>query len=325
MPLSRIALALSVGLIVAVPARAVDPYLPADTQAYVSVNLRKALDSKLFKENALAPAREAIKSVPPVADLLAELGLDPFKDIDSVILSSPLAKEHDRGLVIVHGSFSEVKLKAKAAKLKKAKDESVKVHEVSLGSGVKHDVYELAVNGEMSVFVALASPKVVLLSPGKDYIIDALKQGRAGKKVALKNKELQELIEGLDAKQALTVAVPGKLLHGVGKELDFLPEKLRDALKHVEAVGGGVSVGDSFKLELAITTRNAENARAIREAMNFASKLALAGLGVLGTESPEINLAFEVVKSIKVTGRGKVVGLNATLTADTLKDLFGGD
>ena len=34
-----------------------------------------------------------------------------------------MAKENDRGLVIIQGSFSEVKLKAKAAKLKKEKDD----------------------------------------------------------------------------------------------------------------------------------------------------------------------------------------------------------
>ena len=47
------------------------------------------------------------------------------------------------------------------------------------------------------------------------------------------------------------------------------------------------------------------------------------GLALLGEEKKEIALLYEVVKSIKVIGKGKVVGLSAQVTADTLQDLFG--
>jgi hypothetical protein len=304
-------------------AAALDPHLPADTQLYVSLDLKKILDSPLFKDHLLGPARDALKGVDGVTELLDELGLDPFKDISRVIIASPDTKEADRGLVILHGTFDAAKLKAKAAKLKKEKDESVKVHDVPLGGGVKHEVYEVVLPGDASLFVALAAPKVLLASPGKDYIIDALKQGRAGKKPALKSKQVQELIEQLDAKNTLSIAVPGKMLGEVGK-VDWLPGKANEALAAIDTVGGGLAIGEEFRIDLAISSKDEENAKTVRDYLKTGMKLALAGLAFLGDENnPGIGLLFEVVKSAKVGGKGRVATLTAELKAGTLKELFG--
>ncbi len=315
-------LTLLVLLLAAVPALALDPHLPADTQSYVSLDVRKILDSALFKDHLLGPAKDALKELGEVTTLLDEIGLDPFKDIHRVIVAAPDAKEADRGLVILHGTFDAAKLKAKAAKLKKDKDESVKIHEVPLGGGAKHDVYEFAVPGGTSLFAALASPKVLLASPGKDYVIDALKQAKAGKKPTLKSKVLQELIEQLDAKHTLSVAFPGKALGGVGK-IDWLPGKANEAIEAIEMVGGGLIIGDELKFDLAISAKDEDNAKTVRDFLKTGTKLALAGLAFLGDDKPGLGLLFDLVKSAKVGGKGRVVGLSAELKADSLKELFG--
>src|SRR6476469_4916313 len=63
-----------------------DPYLPADTETFVTVHLRQIIDSPLFKKYGLEPIRDALRSADEVNDVLKDLALDPFTDIDRVTI-----------------------------------------------------------------------------------------------------------------------------------------------------------------------------------------------------------------------------------------------
>src|SRR5262249_16165645 len=104
------ALALLLAFPLVAPAAALDPYLPADTQSYVSINVKRLLAAPLVKKHALEPAKQAIKDIDGAGALLKELGFDPFKDLDRVIISSPGGKETDRGLITLYGTFDAAKI-----------------------------------------------------------------------------------------------------------------------------------------------------------------------------------------------------------------------
>lgn len=300
---------------------ALDPHTPSDTQIYVAIDVRTAFDSEFFKDNVLGPARDLLKQIEGADKVLEELGLDPFKDIDRLVIATPTTKDNDRGLLVAYGRFDPAKFGKRVDRLKRDSDESIKLHEIPLGAGAKHTVYEVAIPGtEMAVFVALKDGKTLLVSPGKDYIVDALKATRAGTKPSLKNKDLEALIARLEvSKRVLTVAMPGSALVGVD---DLIPGAA-EALKGIEAIGGGLTIGKEVEFDLAISTTTDENAQQIRSTLEKGTKLATAGLALLGEDRKDLTLLFEVVKSIKVIGKGKVVGVSARVTADTLQDLFG--
>jgi hypothetical protein len=313
-------------LVLAVPAgvRAadLDPYLPADTEFYLSVNVREILDSPLVKKNALPSLRDALGSVEEVNDVLKDLGFDPFKDLDRIIVASPSSGDNDRGLIVVRGTFDVKKFQDKAADAAQNNDDVLKIHKVPLGGGVTHEVYQVDVPGQdLTLYVTLAGNKTMLVSRGKDYVVNALKQVRAKKQPVLKNKAFQALVESMDAKQSLTVAVLGKSL-GALEDLQILPKGVRDALASIEAIGGGVTVGKEMKLDLAVSTKNEQSARTVRDAVDKGVKLGLVGLALLGDDRKELSLLLEVMKTVKVSGKAKVVSLSAKLTADVLDDFF---
>jgi len=301
------------------PARAgdLDPHLPADTTTYFTVNVRQVLDSRLVKKYALAPAREFLKEA-GAEDVFKDLGFDPLKDVDRVIVAGPGGKDVDRGLLIVRGSFDTDKL----TKTAEARPEVTK-HNVPLGGGAKHLVYEFSTEGaELPLFFAFVSDKVVIASPGKDYVVESLKQARANKKVVLKDKATQQMIERLDDKQSLSLIVPGKgLADAVGQHL---PRAFKGALDEVKVIGGGLTVSDEIKLDLAVSTSSDESARAFREKADRALKLALVPLSLV-EDNKALGMVLEVVKSVRVGGRGKQVTLSAKLSADVVDDLFGKD
>jgi len=295
----------------------VDPHTPADTKSYFCVNVKQVLSSPLVKKHALDPARDALRES-GADEVLKELGIDPFKDIDRVTMASPGGKSADRGLIIVRGTFD-------AAKITKAAENhgQVQTHKTPLGGGASHPIYEFTVEGqETSMFFALSGDKTLLASPGKDYVVDALKQGRAKTKVALKDKTVQQMIERMDDKQSVSFVVQARqIADAVG---EHLPLGLRRSLERLEAIGGGLTVSEELKLDLAVATRDERSAQSLRETGDKALKLALVGLSLV-EDNKQLGVALEVVKSVRIGGRGNQVTLTARLTADVLDDLFGKD
>jgi len=302
-----------------------DAYLPADTEFYLAANIRQILDSPLIKEIAVKPLRDAIGDAQDVNDVLKDLGFDPFKDLDRIIVAGPSSGEADRGLIVLHGAFDVKKFQDKAADAAQNNNDVLTIHKVPLGGGATHEVYQVDVPGQdMTLYVSLASNKTVLIARGKDYVVDALKQARLKKKPVLKNKAFQAIVEKMDAKQSVSLAVLGKTL-GAFEDADGLPKPLRNALASIEVIGGGVTAGKEVKIELSVATKDEQNAAAVRTALDKGVKLGLVGLALLGDEHKGLNLLLEVMKTVKVTGKGKVVSVSGTLTADVLADFFKND
>jgi hypothetical protein len=310
-----------VALALAAPtARAdLDPYLPADTESYLSVNVKQVLASNLVKKYGLDPAKKALKEM-ELNGLLQELGIDPFRDIDRVQIATPTTTERDRGLGILTGTFDVARLRKKADNAARDNDDSVKLHRFNLGGGAMQDVYEIAIPGqEQTMFVAVVGNKTLLASPGKDYVVEALKQARLRKKPALKNRGFQAVVEKIDPRQGVSVALLGSSF-SKNEWLDLLPGNYRDAVSGIEVVGGGLAFGNEIKLELVISTKSDRAARDLRDVLTKGVRLAQTALAFLGQDNKIVGLLNEVLGTVRVGGRGKVLSVSGKLTADVLQD-----
>jgi hypothetical protein len=126
---------------VPVPAGAggIDKFLPEDTEIVVKLNVRQLVDSKLVKKLAADAPKEGLPNQEEIEAILKDLGFDPDKDLDHVILAAPLNPgDDDRGLVVVHGKFDLDKFKKKAETTAKDNADILKIHK----SG-NHQIYEV--------------------------------------------------------------------------------------------------------------------------------------------------------------------------------------
>jgi hypothetical protein len=210
-------------------------------------------------------------------------------------------------------------MKKKAEDAAKANEASVKTHKVKVGTATQV-IYEVAIPGQdLSLFVAAIDNKTLLASPGKDYVVDALKRG-AAKKVVLKNRAFQSVVEKLDPKQGVSLAMLGGSL-GKSQWLDALPQTYKDALSNIEIIGGGVGFGNEVKVNLLISTKTTRDAGVLRDALTKGVRLAQVGLAFLGDDYPALRVVSEVLNTVRAGGKGKVLALSAKLTADVLDDL----
>lgn len=317
------ALVLLLGSAVGARAAEIEPLLPPDTETFLSVNVRQILDSAVFKKGLLARLKAELEQAGDghLKDALRDLGIDPFKDIDRLVVAAPGGKETDRGLIIARGTFDTAKFKSKGDDAIRQHPDGVKLHKVPLGAGKTHEVYEVVIpQQDLSLFVCLVDNKLLVASPGKDYVVDALKNARDKKTPALKSKDFQNLLEKLDPKQSISVALLGKALNN--GNFGDLPQILTDTFGSIEAIGGGLTVTDDLRLEVLLASKTTDGAKKTQQALDKGVKMALVGLGLLADDRKELSLLMEIVKSIKVSNKGKVVGVTGKLTQDVLDDFF---
>jgi hypothetical protein len=308
------------------PARAgeVDRYLPDDTEIVVNVNVRQILDSPLVKKHALEKLRELVKGMDQVDDILKDLGFDPFTDLDRVVAAQPDSPERDRGLLIAHGRFDLAKIKARGEQAAQDNGDVLKIHKVPDGKGGQFLVYEVALPGnneEVSLFVAFPEKTTVLASLGKDYVVDALRKTGRKAAPALKSKEFQALLERTDVRQSISVAALGSALaKGAGREA---PKQTREAVEKIDAVAGGLTIGAGIKVELVVSTKTAEDARQLKTSADAGLNQALVLLGVAANLDKNLSPVLDIVKTLRVTAKGKLVTLKGEVSADVLEEALG--
>jgi hypothetical protein len=311
--LSLTALALASAPLSAAP---LDVHVPPDTEMLVTVNVRQIVDSPLFKKHALGPAKDALKDLSDVEDILKDLGFDPFKNLDRIIAASPGG---DKGLLIVHGKFDLAKFKAKGDDAARDNPDILKIHKIGDGGGGQFTVYEvvLPTDDDDSIFVSIPNDRTMLVSSGKDDVVEALKRGKGKKKATLKNKDFQALVEKMSSKQSVSVAALGKALKGGA--LDEAPKMVKNLVEKVEAVGGGITFGNDVRLELLVSTKTERDAKELRDGTNNGLKLALAALLVLSEDRKDLEALADMLKTIRITAKGKVVTFRARVSGELIQ------
>lgn len=302
----------------AAPARAaeLDKYLPEDTEMVVSVNVRQILDSEFYKKNVGDAARDALNGVEQAPEILKDLGFDPFKDLDRVIVAAPGGAEQDRGLLIAHGRFDLDKFRAKAESASKDDPDILKIHKISDGADGKFLVYEVKVNDQApTVFVALADATTLLASPGKDYVVDAMRKASSKEAPALKNKQMQAILGRMNDKQSASLAVVGSALS------EGVPQEVKDLFEKIDAIGGGVTLDDDIKIEASASAKSVDDAKDVGDDLKSYLNQARLLLSALAfTKNAKVDVLIDLVNSVKISVKDKTVVVKATVSADAIGD-----
>src|SRR5262249_49999066 len=158
-------------LLLAVPVRAaeVDKLLPNDTETLVTVNVRQIIDSPLVQKLGVDKFKKALNEQDEAKKLLAELGFDPLKDLDSITFALSSGSDTDKNLVIIHGKFDVAKFNAKGEEVAKDMKDALKITKVPGpgAEGGKINLYEVTnvPNLPSGLFVAVVDKNTIVASP----------------------------------------------------------------------------------------------------------------------------------------------------------------
>jgi hypothetical protein len=308
-------------LLAAAPARAaeVDKLLPNDTESVLTVNVKQIFESGLVKKIGLDKVKQALKDQSEVAKALDDLGFDPFKDLDTIIIADSSGTDVDKGLIIFRGKFDVEKFKKKAEQEAKEHKDNIKITEVADGLGGKTQLYEInspdVANGQ-TVFVAFAGKGAIVASPGKDYVLDAIEQEAGKRKAQLKNKELAALLGKVDNKQSVWWTILGSTLEK--SPLPATDDTVKDIISKIDNAVFGVTIDKDVKLEVTGNAKSADDAKKLGEYLENGLDTATGFLGLAVGQYKELKPLLKVVKEIKPSVKDKVVSVEATVPGDVI-------
>jgi hypothetical protein len=295
------------GQVPAAGAGDMNQYVPADSIVVIKINVRQLLDSPLARDY-WAPGLRARyeKDYGETQAFFKDVGFDLFKDLDRVILTGPGDDAPRKGLAILRGRFDPAKIRAKVDDLIKSQPDMAKVLRAPDAKGGDFRIYQAFPGSFGSLFIAVPDATTVFFSEDENVVLEALKKGAAQGKVELKDKDLQAVLEGLDDKQAISVAAVGGVLEQI--VLPDVPAAIRDSLQRVAVFSGGLTLGDDVKLEVTLTSKTEGEAKALYAVARTGVHLALAVVVLNEDEdNPLDELLFDVVQSIKVRSKDRSV------------------
>lgn len=315
---------LAVVLAAAPAARAAEPdkLLPADSEFVMSVNVKQVLDSDIIKKYALEQLKQALQGN-DARKFLTDLGLDPLKDVDKVVLGGSGKDQSDaKVLMVVHGKFDPEKLfKAAEAQTKKDPDH------FSLVKDGKDVMFKYQPDNGNPVYGTVVDDKTVVAGSDKKMITTAL-AAAGGTKPTL-SKDLTTLIGRMDDKASLWMAavVKDKLnnvkLPGGGGG----NPNVQGQLAKMETVTAVVRVTADIGLDVTLGMKDADAADELGKTIEEGLTQLKGLLPFLAAQNPQMKPLVEASKSLKSDIKDKSVTITAKLPGSAIGELLkqGGD
>ena len=318
--LSRMVLgaALAIGFVAATAStsRAAEPdkLLPADADTVVHVNIKQILDTDIIKKYALEQLKQVLDGQ-DAKKLLNEIGLDPLKDIDKVVVGANIKGRNDtKFLLIVHGTFDPDKLyKAAEAQSKKDADRFAMIKD---GNTVIFK-YQPE-NGENPIYGTVVNDKTVVAGSDRKMIANALKAAEEGKKAPIK-QELADLVRKMDEKASFYAV---GLVKGKFDEFQFpgggnLPVDLsaiQKLLPKTESMAVTVKIGMDVNVDVTLSMKDDNTANEMRDTLDDLIKQMKPLIALAGAAEPRAKPLADVLTTIKTATKNKDVTISGKVT-----------
>jgi hypothetical protein len=231
-----------------------DKLVPSDAEVVASVNVRKLLDSDLFKKYGQDAAKAGLQD-PNAKKLLGAMGLDPLKDIESILVTSA-GTEKPKMLVVARGKFDVSKIQTAAENYAKDKPDDLKINKVH---GLT--IYEGKGNGDQKVFAHLVGDgKTLMASTDQDYLVQAVQTPSGGP-----SKQMQNALSKVSGKDEAWVAAV--ITAEMNKQIAGNPQT-KDLADKLEAITGTIDVSSDVQINLTVHTTDATSAGSLKKQLN---------------------------------------------------------
>jgi hypothetical protein len=300
-------------LALALPVRAaeVDKYLPEDTEIVVVLNAKQLLDSPVVKNHFVKQIREVINSNDQVTEILDDLEFDPFSDLKSITIAMTMIGSDAKGLIISHGNFDKAKFEDKAEEIADEMGDVLKVHKEG-----NYTIYEVTVaGGGKPVFIGVIDETTIVAGPEKQYVLDAFAKGE-GKKDGAVKKEIQELIEQVDAKQSIWFAATADAFLKGDLSRD---EKARKNLEKVNGITAGITVHRGIKAAFVIAANSADSASELAQEIKTGLEQMKGLLPLLAEQNKELAPFVDTLGSLRVNTEGSTVTFKGEVTEELIE------
>ncbi len=299
------------------PVRAAEPdlLLPATTDSVLQVNVRQILESDIIKKYAIEQIKQTLDSQ-DIKKLLTEMGLDPLKDIEQLIIgTSGSGKTDMKLLAILHGKFSPDKI-FKAAEVQTKKDPE-KFMLIKDGGAIMFKFQPD--NSDTPVYGTVVDENTVIAATEQKMITNALATAKSKQASALP-KELVGLMKKMDDKSSIFAV---GILKGKLDKLEIpgnLPIDLsafQNVLPKLETMSFSIRIKADIHIEMTMGMKDDDAAGDFSKAINDLLKQLKPLAQFAAATEPRAKPLGDILGTIKADSQskdvvvtGKVTGVN---------------
>ncbi len=285
-----------------------DQYLPNSTEGIVTLNVKQLLAAPLVKAN-LETVKALMLAVPDVQQTLADIGFDPFADVDRVVVA--IDRDPNKAVILVHGKFDTAKI---AARAEKAAKEEGNILKVVKGAGYTYySVKPPEGKGPLpadTLYVGMVDETTLVSSGSPEAIIEAMDK-KAGKKKAELKPELKALLEKADRQQTISIVTLSGPLAATGQAI----------IQKLNAVTGGINVGDDIKANFNLTAKTDKDATAVESELKEGLDQVKALVDLTVNQNKDLKPLADVVSTLKIVTQGTIITLSGQVSKEALGQL----
>jgi len=305
------------GLAPTARAAEVDKLLPADSEYVIAVNVRQIVDSEIIKKYALGQIKDFLAGG-DAQKFLKDLGLDPLKDIDRVIVGASGTDQNDfKGLAVVRGKFNPEKLYAAAeAQTKKDPDHFSLVKD---GADV---MFKFQPDQGNPVYGTVVNDSTVVVASDKKLVSAALAASSGDKKPAV-NKDLAALISRMDDKSSLYLcALTKDKLNKLKLPQGGAPANIKDQLGKLDTVAASLRISADISFDVSLGMADDASADEMGKTVDDGIQQIKGLLPFLVANNPQLKPLADAAKSLKSGVKGKTVSISGKLPGDAIGQLI---
>jgi hypothetical protein len=287
-----------------------DKWLLSEPEAVMTINIKQIIGSDIFKANR-PKVKEMIDHSEGVKTLLEAAGLDPFKDVDSILISSAGGTGRDaKAQIVIKGRFDTDKIHTA---LKKEAEKKDKIEAVKEGD---QQLYQIKLQDQV-LWAGFASKSVLVMTHNKENTVDALKHG--GTKSAKIGKEMRTALGKFTGKESLTFAMV--ISDDLKKQFDKAPPQVGKAASKLQTLTASLTVNDAVDLNI---TGNTSEEKAAKQLSGGLALLKVAAGGLTEDLPPIVGKVLDEVK-ISAEKESVVIALKLTKAMIDEARKLGGD
>jgi hypothetical protein len=303
-------------LVLALPvaAQAADPaaYLPAETDAVLTIQARRVSESDLGQKLGPDLMKELLRASKPAADAVAATGLDPLKDFDLITVGLDLDRAGTyKPFALFEGKFDAKKVDESVSAY--MKDHPDKVQPVTVGG---KPAYKLpGRKPEETMYAAILDDTKLVVAPTEKDLTGAF-AAAAGTRKPVISKELAGLLAAARSPAPIFVRAWVK---GRFNDLKLSNEQLRTRLQAVDWVTVAVAVTRDVAVTMTVNTPDEAAARQLSDILGGVLGLVKIQIRAAAEDQPELWPVSDLLRSAKVSPSGRQVVATGSVKGEAIE------
>jgi hypothetical protein len=286
-------------------------YLPADTDAVLTLHARQVAESELGKKVGSDLLKAALRASKPAATAVEATGLDPLKDFELITVGMDLDKtDPPKPFALFEGKFDTRKVESSvSAYMKEHPDRATAI---TVGGKPAYKVP--GAKPDEVMYAAIIDDTKMVVAPTEKDLIGAF-EAAAGTRRPVISREMAGLLARTKSTAPIFVQAWVKGKFNEAK----LPEKLQARVQSIEWATAAIGVTKDVTVTVTLSAPDETTAQQLSDLLGSTIGLVRLQIVAAAEDQPELKPVADLLRATKVAPSGKTVVATGSVKGEAIE------